>query len=434
MQVECLLNPGVFRFDDKTWLLLRVAERPEQEPGKTSFPVLDAAGEMEILEFDNSDPKLNRDDPRVINYDGKDFLTTMSHLRLVASDDGIHFREDPSYPADVRPGRIGIVRHRRLPRDADRRDLLPDLYASLASTAWAWVCGRTTDWRNIRQHGMILPPHNKDCAIFGEQIGGKYYALHRPSSPSLGGNYIWLAESPDLVHWGGHRCLAHSRSGMWDAARVGAGAAPIRTPAGLAGNLSRRRRQAPLLPRSAAVGSGISLESPRPLARTDHGARRRLRTHRFLRQRRLHQRPRRRRRHADALLRRLRQRDLRGPLLDRGDSPKLSAELLHEQIPARIPALPLLSARDADPAADESDLRLRPAGDRRVRGGLRHAQFAGRKNGRALPTGRLHRHSVHVPDQRLPAATRQHQAALFGGHAAQRDFDGRDDVARQARA
>ena len=41
----------------------------------------------------------------------------------------------------------------------------------------------TTDWRKIRQHGMILPPHNKDCAIFGEQIGGKYYALHRPSSP-----------------------------------------------------------------------------------------------------------------------------------------------------------------------------------------------------------------------------------------------------------
>ena len=41
MRIECLLNPGVFRFDGKTWLLLRVAERPEQKPGKTSFPVLD---------------------------------------------------------------------------------------------------------------------------------------------------------------------------------------------------------------------------------------------------------------------------------------------------------------------------------------------------------------------------------------------------------
>jgi beta-1,2-mannobiose phosphorylase / 1,2-beta-oligomannan phosphorylase len=90
----------------------------------------------------------------------------------------------------------------------------------------------TTDCRDIRQHGMIFPPHNKDCAIFSEPIGGKYFALHRPSSPTLGGNYIWIAESPDLVHWGQHRCLAHSRPGMWDSARVGAGAAPIRTPEG----------------------------------------------------------------------------------------------------------------------------------------------------------------------------------------------------------
>src|ERR1700675_5095213 len=60
MKVECLLNPGVFRFSDKTWLLLRVAERPEQKSGTTSFPILDAKGELQILEFDNSDPKLNR--------------------------------------------------------------------------------------------------------------------------------------------------------------------------------------------------------------------------------------------------------------------------------------------------------------------------------------------------------------------------------------
>ena len=120
MKVECLLNPGVFRFDDKTWLLLRVAERPEQKPGKTSFPILDANGELQILEFDNSDPKLNRADPRVISYDGKDYLTTMSHLRLVASDGRNQFSRRPVLPGDVWPGRIGILRHRGLPRDADR--------------------------------------------------------------------------------------------------------------------------------------------------------------------------------------------------------------------------------------------------------------------------------------------------------------------------
>ena len=37
MKVECLLNPGVFRYNGNTCLLLRVAERPEQKKGKTSL-------------------------------------------------------------------------------------------------------------------------------------------------------------------------------------------------------------------------------------------------------------------------------------------------------------------------------------------------------------------------------------------------------------
>jgi len=40
LRIECLLNPGVFRFEEKTWLLVRVAERPEQKQGFISFPVL----------------------------------------------------------------------------------------------------------------------------------------------------------------------------------------------------------------------------------------------------------------------------------------------------------------------------------------------------------------------------------------------------------
>jgi predicted GH43/DUF377 family glycosyl hydrolase len=58
----------------------------------------------------------------------------------------------------------------------------------------------TTNWIDYDHKGMILPPHNKDCAIFEEKINGKFYALHRPSSVEIGGNYIWLAESPDGIH------------------------------------------------------------------------------------------------------------------------------------------------------------------------------------------------------------------------------------------
>ena len=231
MTVESLLNPGAFRFQDKTWLLLRVAERPEQKPGKTSFPIIGPTGELQILEFDNADPQLNLSDPRVINYAGADYLTTMSHLRLVASDDGVNFQEDSVYPALFGHGELEAygIEDCRVTQFGTSYLLT---FTQVSENGVGVGLRSTIDWRDIRHHGMIFPPHNKDCAIFSEKIGGRYFALHRPSSPNIGGNYIWLAESPDLEHWGHHRCIARSRPGMWDSARVGAGAAPIRTPEG----------------------------------------------------------------------------------------------------------------------------------------------------------------------------------------------------------
>jgi predicted GH43/DUF377 family glycosyl hydrolase len=231
MKVECLLNPGVFRFQGKTWLLLRVAERPDQKPGKTTFPIFAEDGKLKILEFDNADPKLDLSDPRVLRYDGTDFLTTLSHLRLVESTDGIHFHEDAKRPPLFGRGELetyGI-------EDCRVTQIGSDYHLTFTQVSAHGVgvgLRSTSDWTTLTPRGMILPPHNKDCAIFAEQIGGRYYALHRPSSPALGGNYMWLAESTDLIHWGNHRCLAHSRPGMWDSARIGAGAAPIRTPKG----------------------------------------------------------------------------------------------------------------------------------------------------------------------------------------------------------
>jgi predicted GH43/DUF377 family glycosyl hydrolase len=90
----------------------------------------------------------------------------------------------------------------------------------------------THDFITFDRKGMIFPPHNKDCALFEEKINGLYYALHRPSSPELGGNYIWLAQSPDRIHWGNHQCIAITRPNQWDCTRIGAGAPPIKTKEG----------------------------------------------------------------------------------------------------------------------------------------------------------------------------------------------------------
>ena len=98
MEITCLLNPGVFRFHGKIWLLLRVAERPVQQKGIISFPIYNDEGKIEVISFAENDPDLDASDPRVIGYKGRNYLTTMSYLRLVSSEDGISFHDNQNYP------------------------------------------------------------------------------------------------------------------------------------------------------------------------------------------------------------------------------------------------------------------------------------------------------------------------------------------------
>ena len=231
MEITCLLNPGVFRMNGKTWLLLRVAERPKQVDEKISFPIYNKDGKIEVLSFDKNDSQLDASDPRVIMYRGKNYLTTLSYLRLVCSDDDIHFYENPAYPPIFGKGDLesfGIEDCRVATMD----DGYYLTFTEVSSVAVGVGLIATKDFLHLDRKGMIFPPHNKDCALFEEKINGLYYAFHRPSSPELGGNYIWLAESPDRVHWGNHKCVAVTRDGSWDETRIGAGGPPIRIAEG----------------------------------------------------------------------------------------------------------------------------------------------------------------------------------------------------------
>ena len=231
MEITCLLNPGVFKYNGKIWLLLRVAERPVQKEGVISFPIYNKDRKIEVVSFSKDDPELDASDPRVIGYKGKNYLTTMSYLRLVSSEDGIHFQDEPEFPPIFGEGdyeSFGIEDC----RVATTEDgfYLTFTEVSPVAVGVGLIC--TNDWKHYDRKGMIFPPHNKDCALFEEKVGDKYFAFHRPSSPELGGNYIWIAQSPDRLHWGNHRCVATTREGMWDSVRVGAGAPPIKTPEG----------------------------------------------------------------------------------------------------------------------------------------------------------------------------------------------------------
>ncbi|MDR2388455.1 MAG: glycoside hydrolase family 130 protein [Tannerellaceae bacterium] len=231
MEIACLLNPGVFRYGNKIRLLLRVAERPIQQKGKISFPVYDAHGKTKVLSFDVNDPELDANDPRVIRHKGQDYLTSLSYLRLVSSEDGIHFRDDPEYPPLFGQGiqECFGIEDCRVATTADGYFLS---FTQVSHLGVGVGLIHTADWKTYTRYGMILPPHNKDCALFEEAVNNRFYALHRPSSPELGGNYIWLAESPDRLHWGNHTCIVTTRKNSWDCARVGAGSSPIKTKEG----------------------------------------------------------------------------------------------------------------------------------------------------------------------------------------------------------
>ena len=155
----------------------------------------------------------------------------MSYQRLLFSDDNIHFYEDINYPPIFGEGRLESfgIEDCRVSYIDGKFNLT---YSAISPVAVGIGLMQTTDWQHFDRKGLIFPPHNKDCAFFEEKINGTHYALHRPSCHELGGNYIWIAQSPDLIHWGQHKCIALTRPGMWDEARIGAGASPIKTPEG----------------------------------------------------------------------------------------------------------------------------------------------------------------------------------------------------------
>ena len=77
---------------------------------------------------------------------------------------------------------------------------------------------------------MIMPPEDKDAALFPRRIGGYWAMIHRPVSAP--GAHMWMSYSPDLRHWGSHR-----RS--W---RPAAGPGGMRTRSGCRRRPSKRRR------------------------------------------------------------------------------------------------------------------------------------------------------------------------------------------------
>ena len=188
----------------------------------------------------------------------------LSHLTVARSRDGVgEWRIDaaPSFPADpeghteelwgVEDPRITWVEDQQLYYIAYTAYSAAGPLVSLASTA---------DFVTFTRLGPVMPPDDKDAALFPVRFDGRYAMLHRPSPTSTGGAHIWLSYSTDMMHWGDHQILLRARKGgWWDANKIGLSTPPLLTDEGWLHPVPRcppHDRGGHLPPRPGSAGQG----------------------------------------------------------------------------------------------------------------------------------------------------------------------------------
>jgi predicted GH43/DUF377 family glycosyl hydrolase len=224
-------NPGVATVDGQLVLLVRVAERPSQRrPGFTGLPRWDTNRGM-LVDWVAND-QLEFIDPRVVRCksDGRIRLQFISHLKVVTGfddvdvpvcDGAVFDSNSPLEEFGVEDPRITVLGGR-----------FYITYVAVSHHGVATGLASTEDFITFIRHGIIFGPENKDIVLFPEKIDGQYVALHRPSgSAGFCRPEIWMARSPDLLHWGQHEHLL-SGGTAWDSGRIGAGPPPLKTAEG----------------------------------------------------------------------------------------------------------------------------------------------------------------------------------------------------------
>ncbi len=212
-------------------LLVRVAERPrERRPGFTGLPRWDATEGLTVDWV--PDAELDPIDPRVVRRkaDGLVRLTFTSHLRVVRCGDGRAVREitDVTLRPQAEVEEFGVEDPRITPLDGR----FYFTYVAVSRHGPATALASTTDFHMFTRHGVIACPENKDVVLFPERVSGSYAALHRPvCGTPFTRPEMWVARSPDLLHWGDHAPLAVG-GGAWQSGRVGAGTPPLRVADG----------------------------------------------------------------------------------------------------------------------------------------------------------------------------------------------------------
>ncbi len=162
----------------------------------------------------------------------------ISHLTVARSHDGFSdWRIDPGptlFPSpETHPEEIWGIEDPRITCLGDE-DLWAVTYTAYSMGGPLVALATTRDFRTFARQGPVMPPEDKDAALFPVPFGGRWAMIHRPvTSFPTAGAHIWISFSPDLKHWGDHRIVIPARRGpWWDADKVGLSPPPLRTDEG----------------------------------------------------------------------------------------------------------------------------------------------------------------------------------------------------------
>jgi len=227
-----VFNAGVARLGDEVILLVRVAEKPiSRHPELVLAAIYDVDRQRIVLkDFATEDPNNDFSDSRLIITPQGTYLTSISHLRIARSTDGVNFQIAST------PALAPLNDYETFGIEDPRISFIDGLYyinyVAVSQLGVTTALAATLDFQSFERHGVIFCPDNKDVVIFPERIKGNYYALHRPDSGLFHKQDIWIADSLGLRCWGHHRCLMGTRQGLWDQVKIGASAVPFKTPQG----------------------------------------------------------------------------------------------------------------------------------------------------------------------------------------------------------
>lgn len=180
-----------------------------------------------------------------VRFDGETLLLVrvedrsgISHLGIARSEDGLaDWRIEPEPCLEMDPGCYEEAWGIEDPRITQVGDEYMIVYTGYSRGGPLVRLVSTHDFRTFHRRGTLMPPDDKDAALFPEKFDGRWALLHRPApqSDAAGrvGSHIWLSWSPDLRHWGDHSIVVHARhGGWWDADTIGLGPPPLLTDYG----------------------------------------------------------------------------------------------------------------------------------------------------------------------------------------------------------